>query len=101
MICECGRNSIRVVTKFTKHGKEQFCEGCSDISPAITSYRDGDGQRVTFSDDMIGKWGYSIGKPITSKRKFANDLKRMGLKQRGDKSASKDRDWNSVKVNNS
>lgn len=56
------------------------CDKCSFTKP--TAHLDALGNRVVVTDDVLGKYSYAIDGPITSKRQFADTLRRKGLAQK-------------------
>jgi len=75
----------RVITKFDKELNQllEYCNLCENISYASQGFRDAQGNKVSMSDSLIGKYSYALGSPILSKRHFANELKKSGLIQAG------------------
>ncbi len=63
-------------------GKDwEACSNCTNVPDSRP--RDAMGNVVKVSDDVIGKFSYAIGEPITSQRQYARVLREKGLAQKG------------------
>jgi len=60
--------------------RRESCDRCAGVKPSFN--RDAAGNRVAFSNDLIGKRSYATGEVITSQRQYADTLKRQGLIQK-------------------
>ena len=67
--------------KWISRSSGENCNECSGAMPDNRP-RDAMGNVVKVSDDVIGKYSYAIGGPITSQRQYAEVLRRKGLAQK-------------------
>lgn len=58
-------------------------ESCSECSQIVdTSPRDAAGNKIMLSNEMLGKYSYTIDAPITSKRQLSEHLHKHNLVQK-------------------
>lgn len=75
----CVRGSLKEKGTFIRTATTG-CDRCSSTKPA--AHLDALGNRVVVTDDVVGKYSYAIDGPITSKRQYAEVLRRKGLAQK-------------------
>lgn len=65
------------------------CGDCKNIKPVV--WRDADGNALSYSEDMTGKYSYATDSVWHSKRALADHCQRHGLVQKGNDVNTKDK----------